>query len=283
MPLDEFRDHLGVVRLMGYSAPSEDKEPRLGRTNIQTIRSNAGLKPLIEPGDPEWREFDLTLGTPSSLREDQGQTTACSCATASGGLSLQFFIRTGNVVKLSWQWLFDQLNGGRMRGTNINEVNDIVHTQGLPLASAYPSVRLPRNPPAFPGGSPVFKEDVRITCSSALEAVNIALMGGFAQGPIEVTGNFENFTGDGVAWGGKAPRTSQTNHSVIISAGVKFLGGDPKNWVSKGINSWGLWGPNRDGTFWIPPNAIDNGAMADDGEGHMSTPIPSGSTPGAVA
>lgn len=280
MPLDTIRDENGIVRALAYVVPDSAKKMlRASRTNIQTIRSNAGLKPLIQPGDPEWREMDLFTGHPQSLLENQGQEGACTAATATGAGSRQRFVRTGQVVKTSWKWLYDQINGGRDAGSNIIDSMGVVETQGTPPADSYTKslFRANQNPP----GVPWYKEDVAITGSSALEFANIILMGGYAQGPILVTNSFEKWTGDGVAFGGGAPNSSGSNHSVYYGI-LKFLNGDPHNWVLGLINSWGLWGPFKNGLCFVIPKVIDNAATTDDGYGHMDTPSPTGAAPGVV-
>lgn len=280
--LDDIRDDSGVVRRLGYVRPDESKKMmRAARTNIQTIRSNANLKPLIQPGDPEWREIDLTVGHPDELWEDQEQEGACTCAAATGSSSRQRYVRTGKVIKLSWRWLYDQINGGRDAGSNIIDSMEVLESKGAPPAESYTKslFRANQNPP----GVTWYQEDVAITGSSSIEFATMILMGGYAEGPILVNSNFEKWTGDGVAFGGGAPNSSNSNHAIYL-AGIKFLQGDPKNWVFKLINSWGLkWGPFKKGFCYLNPKAIDNAADADDGYGHMSSPSSSPQAPTATA
>ena len=106
-------------------------------------------------------------------------------------------------------------------------------------------------------------------------------MGGMGQGPILVNNNFENWSGDGEAFGGGAPNSSSSNHSIYL-AGIKFLNGDPNRWRFRLVNSWSpSWGPFKNGSCLLNPKAIDNAADADDGYGHMSTPSSASQAPGA--
>src|SRR5690348_13798976 len=82
--IPEIVDHLGETRKLGYVAPFGDGlKPRATRTNIQKIRTDAGLPALI-PQD-QWTEVDYVTGYPLSLITDQGQMGSCTAWSDVGG------------------------------------------------------------------------------------------------------------------------------------------------------------------------------------------------------
>ena len=267
--LEDIRDHLGEVRRLGYVAPT-DLGPRASRTNIQTLRSNAGLSPLIPQA--QWTQVDFVTGYPLDLIEDQTNLGACTAFSATGAGARQRFMRTGKIVKTSGFYLYDQINGGRDRGSNIIDSMTIVESKGTPPADSYTSCKFREG--LDPPGVEWYKEDLAVTVASSQECATALQSGMLCQAPILVTNSFENFTGDGVAWGGKAPSSSSSNHSIYL-AGLKNING---TWYFILVNSWRpSWGPFRNGTCLIPMAAIDNAAMADDGYAHASTPDPNSS------
>lgn len=280
MPLDDIKDDNGIVRRLGYVAPDSSKKMmRASRTNIQTIRSNAGLKPLIQPGDPEWMEVDFITGYPLDLITDQGQLGACTAFSASGSGARQRYIREGRVLMTSGFFIYDCINHGHDNGSNIIESMDTVERIGSPPLETYTKCVFPRNPPQPPAGALMYKEDVGITGSTAIEFATMLLMGILPQGPMMVTNQFEKWSGDGEAFNGGAPNTSNSNHSVYYGR-LKFLNGDPNRWRLGLINSWRpSWGPFKNGTCLVVPAVIDNAADVDDGYGHASTPNPVNTAP----
>lgn len=265
MPIDDIRDHLGEVRRLGYIAPDSSKEMlRASRANIQSLRS---LIPVAQ-----WQPVDYVTGFPSSLINNQGQLGACTAFSACGASARQRYMRTGQIVPLSGFWVYDQINGGSDNGSNIIDSMGVLESHGAPLASAYTKCQFRVG---LPAGNDWYKEDVAITVGSSDECATALQLGMLVQAPILVTKSFESFTGDGVAWGGSAPRSSSSNHSIYL-AGMKQVGGQ---WYFILVNSWGAnWGPFGNGSCLIPLAAIDNPAQADDGYAHASTLPKSDST-----
>lgn len=277
--IEDYVDHLGETRKLGYVAPFGDGlKPRGARTNIQKIRTDAGLPALI-PQD-QWTEVDYVTGYPLTLITDQGQMGSCTAWSDVGGGARQRYIRTGEVLIPSGYFVYDSICGGRDAGSNIIDSMTLMESIGAPPIAAYPKCVLPRNPPSPPAGAPMYKEDVAITLSDAQECATALLMGMFPQVPIQVTNSFENWTADGVAWGGVAPRSRSSNHSIYLG-GLKKIG---TTWYFRLINSWrASWGPYKNGTCLIPLAAVDNPATEDDGYAHSSTPSPASTVPGASA
>lgn len=263
-PVPEILDHLGNVRKLAYVAPDLSKVKMRGTTtNIQTIRSNNGMSPLIASSD--YQPVDYVTGYPSGLINDQGQEGACTAASDCGAYQRQFYIRNCQIISLSWQFVYDQINGGQDNGSNIIDSMGVMEGMGTPLMSLYPkSLWVPNK---VPPGAAMYKEDVPVTISTSQEAATALLMGMFVQAPILVTNNFEQFTSDGIAWNGKAPRSNQSNHSIYL-AGIKQINGV---WCFILVNSWGAtWGPWKNGACYIPFSAIDNPSQANDGYCHAS-------------
>src|SRR5262252_6572285 len=118
--LPDIRGRDGVLHKLGYVAPTKDEtKVRASRTNIQTIRQQAGLSPLIKPGDHEWREVDYTAGAPLELITDQGQEGSCTAWTCVGAAARQGWMRTGKIIVPSGYYVYDCINGGQDNGSNI--------------------------------------------------------------------------------------------------------------------------------------------------------------------
>jgi hypothetical protein len=227
------------------------------------------LPALIPQAD--WVPVDFVTGFPTELIVNQGSLGACVAFSDIGGGARMRFLRTGNILVPSAFFVYDQINGGRDNGAVIRDALTVMETTGAPPLSSYPKCifRAGQNPI----GVPYYKEDVAVTLTNSAECATAILMGMFPQMPILVTSNFGQFTADGVAWNGTAPRQSGSNHSIYL-AGLRSVGGV---WYFIMVNSWGVsWGPWGNGACLIPLAAIDNPATADDGWAHADTPAPAG-------
>ena len=268
--IDAFRDHTGVVRKLGYKAPSEDKvKLRAGRTNIRTLVTSPDAIDGLIPQE-KWKEVDFVTGRPAELINNQGQEGACVGASGCGASQRMRYMRDGQILMLSWTYLYDQINGGVDQGANIIDSMNVLEKVGVPLLSVYPTSRFKENLP-LPAGTLMYKEDLIVTVTDSLECATALQLGILPQVPIYVNNNFDRFTGEGIAWSGKAPRGNASNHSIYL-AGMKFIN---SVWYFILVNSWGInWGPFNNGTCLIPMAGVDNPAMTDDGYGHASTSSP---------
>lgn len=261
-------DHNGIARKLGYLPPHEDsKRVRASRSSLQSVT------PLIPQS--QWKEVDWVAGTPGELRLDQLQEGACVGGSCAGANALLRYLLTGRIVIPSLWYIYDQINGGRDNGAVITDAQTTMLGKGAPPVSAYPKSLWQAN--QDPSGVPFYREDVPLTLASSAEAATALLNRWLPQLPIQVDNTFENFTSEGVAWGGRAPRGNASNHSIYL-AGLRNL--PIAGWVFKLVNSWNLsWGPFRDGTCYIPLAAIDNPASADDGWCHISIRDPDDTPP----
>jgi hypothetical protein len=252
---------------MGY-VPPVDRGPRAeADISIEGLREQLGL-PEIKESD--WEPMDFVTGFPEELIEDQDGEGACTAASDTGASARQRFIRTGQVVKLSWQFVYDQINGGQDNGSNIRDSMEVIENAGAPPAASYPkSLWVPGR---VPSGVPMYKEGRRITVDSSSSCVIALMMGVFPQVPILATSDFvagRNFSKNGMAWNGRAPSGRSSNHSIYLGGwdivdGIKAF---------RLVNSWAVkgWSPLGDGTCWIPFEAVDNPAMQADGYAHAAT------------
>lgn len=183
-------------------------------------------------------------------------------------------MRTGKVVVPSGFYVYDQINGGQDQGAIIVDSQETMMSQGAPPASSYTGCKF--RPNQGPSGVPYYKEDVAVNITDSVDAATAIMLGWMPQMPINVTGSFERFTSDGVAWGGVAPRGGSSNHSIYL-AGIKFVGSTPYFIL---VNSWGeKWGPWQNGCCLIPTEAIDNPAVTDDAWCHVSIVDPDDKPP----
>lgn len=268
MSLDIFTRTDGQEHKLGYVPPDPSKQKlRSARTNIKSlVTSPAAINGLI-PQD-KWTEVDYITGYPTSLINNQGREGACVGASGCGALQRQLFMRYNIEVALSWQYLYDQINGGSDNGANIIDSMQVLEGSGVPLMSVYPKSLFRANQPVT---GDIYKEDLAITVTDSLEAATALMLGMLVQVPIYVNNSFENWTADGVAWNGIAPKGTASNHSIYL-AGLKKIN---NTWFFRMVNSWGVqWGPFQNGTCLLPFAGIDNPSMQDDGYCHASTPLP---------
>jgi hypothetical protein len=267
MALDEILDDTGHPWKLGWKPPPpQQAKLRSARTSLQDYRVAAGMPPLIPRS--EWVPIDLVTGYPLALIEDQRNYGSCTAATATGAGNRMRHFRGQPYVSLSWCWLYDQVNGGRDQGSNIDYCNEVVRREGVPPMSAYPDCTFNSN--YDPQGVPYYREDVEVRVDSFDEICTAIQMLMFPQFPVDAA-NCQQFDGDGIGIGnGRNP-----NHSVY-GAGLEFVRGI---WVVRGVNSWRTsFGPFDDGTWRMTESQIDGCDVYQDGIAHASTlsPVDSG-------
>lgn len=269
-------DNFGFARSLGYRPPeTEDRRVRASTINIQTLRINRGLPPLIPAA--EWKPVDFVTGYPTSLLCNQFQEGACVGGSCVGASQRQRYIRTGIIIPLSLWFVYDQINDGVDGGAVIRRALDVMLKTGAPPLTAYPQDSPSRWRAGWTRPGVLFyKESVAVTVSDSAEAATALQMGIFPQLPILVTGNFSTYDEFGVPWGGNVPNSRASNHSIYLVGMVKIGG----VWYFIAMNSWGLWGPFGNGAFRLPFAAIDRPAVIDDGWGHAATYEPDNNAPG---
>lgn len=270
MPLDEIRDSSGMIWKLGWRAPDQDQlKLRASGVALQEWREKAGLPGLIPR--PEWKSCDYLTGYPLTLIEDQGQIGSCSAFTATGAGNRQRFMRGMAWEKLSGFWLYDQVNSGHDRGSNIGEVNEVVRRLGIPPLDSYPKCTWHEG--QNPSGVQYYREEPEITLSSFDEIVTALLMGILPQFPVDA-GNMQRFTDEGVGFG----HGSNSNHSVY-GAGVGWINAQ---WCVRGVTSWRAeWGPFENGSWWMTERQIADCAVSEDGNGHIVPLSPTNSNTGS--
>lgn len=265
-------DHNGIERRLGYVPPSADQKLlRASATNIQTLRINAGLSPLIAPAD--YVEKDFVTGYPRELILDQLQEGACVGGSCAGACARQHYLRTGQIIIPSLWFIYDQINGGRDNGANIRDAQTVMLRTGAPTVDHYPKSLWVAG--RIPAGALMFKEDVAVAVSTSAECATAIQMNMFPQIPVEANSVFGKFTADGEAWGGSPPSGRASNHSIYLG-GMKQIRGV---WKFILVNDWNLWGPFKLGWAYCDFSAVDNPAVADDGWAHADTPAPAGTVP----
>lgn len=236
-------DHLGEVRKLGWVAPAGDSLLlRAATTNIQKLRTDAGLPPLIPRDQIIEKDFVSPLGR--RCINDQRSSSGCtgwSCAQASTRVRL---IRGQPFEKLSGAAVYAQINGGRDRGSNIIDACDVMETTGTCLESEmnFPNIYAKQIPP----NSLRFKEDPasKVTITSfdeLLTAINMNMIGQFPVNATQAWIQNRGFDKNGVA---QLSSSGSSNHSVE-GAGIVRLGSELLVIMP---NSWQWWGP------WVNAN-----------------------------
>jgi hypothetical protein len=267
--MTEFRDQNQVVRKLARLLPGPASlKMRAARTNIQTYRVQNGNSPLILPAD--YFPIDNRSTFNKRFLLDQEQHGSCTGFSNAGAEMKCLYLGNGVILVLSGAFTYALICGGSDNGSVITDAMTASMTIGNVLQSQFGSEDL-----VFKGRPQVMpaallksaKEHLAtfcVTVGSWAEAVTAVLMGMIVQVPIQVGNNFEMFDRYGVAGFSNGPG----NHSVHCDGVILLPDG---RWALTMMNSWGLWGPLKDGRCLLVQKHIDGAATADDAFAHASS------------
>lgn len=274
----EFRDMTGQVRKVGLKAPTEDhRRCRAAQTNIAQWRVGIPGEPVVY-NRKEIRQKLIECGgefgfsSPFSIREDQGSENACTAASAVAALRAKLLLDGKDAPDFSWHYLYDLINDHRDEGAPIPAAIEALKRYGVPLMSDYPQTRL-RTPPVL---QKVWRESLTVTVSTAEQVATAILTDIPTQFGMWVGPDLERFSPGGIGYGGRVLRGwgNWPNHSVH---GTKLKLIEDKICVEV-PQTWGAWGPRRDGIFYLTLDQIDATSQADNGYAHAAVSEPGGQT-----
>lgn len=256
--MDTFITINGVARPLGWVPPSSDnKKMRATKISLTSLRKERGLDPLIPEKD--WVEKDFVKGFSLELITNQLNFGACTAFAGVGAETRIRYMKGFPWEPLSGFFVYDQINGGRDQGSNIIDCMNAIIDIGAPPLKSYPKPKFKSG--LIPPGVPMYKETIHCTLDDSAECATALQMNILPEVPICVSSRFESFDSYGVA--GLA-NSRNGNHAVYL-AGMKKING---KWFFIMVNSWGLWGPWKNGTCLLSRAHIDNCASEDDSFGH---------------
>lgn len=269
----EYRDQTGIIRKVGQK-PMEEKHRKVmaARTNIADYRANIPGEPAVFTMKQIWDKvaaaggkIDFTPG--KELRKDQGTLGACNAAAAAASFETFMWMSGRPVPRLSWQYLYDAINGHQDGGSVPTEAMMWLENHGVPAESFYSSCTF--RDPRVPAGTPMYREDVAMTVNTAEQIATAILMRHPTQFGIIVNRRFEVYTPGGISYNGGGPDASgYANHSVH-GTGLEII--ENKLTVIS-PNTWGYgWGFFRDGTFRVLLESLNYVSQDSCGVVHLSS------------
>ncbi len=260
---DTHIDHDGIVRRLGWKPPSTDfhMKMRATRESIQDLREDAGRSRLIPESDWIEKDFVTPLGT--DYINNQQNCSGCTGWSAAQAQMRMRAIRGLPFVKLSGAFIYALINGGHDNGSVITDAMAILQTIGVCEQSEfdYPHIFEKQIPPSAYESAKKNRMVGTIKIDNFDECVTALMMNMIPQFPICVGNNFDHFSGDGVAG---LTNSSQGNHSVH-GAGLRKVN---RIWYIVMGNTWGPWGPFKNGTVLLSRAHVDNCAYSNDGYAH---------------
>lgn len=235
-------DGNGTDRKLGLLPPTAQAMKLMsGMTSLSAYRKSKGLPPTIPRS--EWKHMGQKFGTKFKL--DQLSYGACVGASGVAANMRLRSIQGLSFVALSWAYVYDWINHGRDNGAIIVDSMEALKSQGAPPFSDYP---IPKFKVPHIDAAKRFRLSKALVIDSFDEMATALLMRLFPQFAVQAGKNFNKFTKEGVCGFVKGPG----NHSVHGES-LDFLGSEP---VIRMPNSWGLWGPWRDGCAYVTEQHI---------------------------
>lgn len=266
--ITDYRDQNGHVRKLARLEPtSEHKKMRAARTNIQSWRQQNGLQGLVDEKD--WVIKDNRSIFDSRFLVNQHQCSGCTgFSDACAEMKVQY-MSSGNLVVFSGAFVYAQINGGRDDGSVITDAMVANQQVGqIPLSMFdIPNLEFrgrPQDLSQFTAQAAPYKATFDLTVGDWLEAMTAIQMGFVVQLPIQVGSNFESFD----QYGACGFSNGSGNHSVHVDGAILLPNG---MWALTMMNSWGAWGPNRDGRCLLYQKHVDGAGSADDAFAHCSS------------
>ena len=238
MAIEEYRDHTGSVRKLGWLAPSNDEHRmmRAATTSIQQYREQRGLSPL-EPKE-KWSPVDY-VSPFQPIVNDQRDCSGCTGWSGVQAFRRMRLMRGMEDQDFSGAFAYAQINRGSDRGSVIVDCQESLATIGVCLRSEfdYPKLFKRDIPASAYATAKRFRLLHKVYVDNSLECATALQMGMIPCVPIRVDGALERFDGNGVAG---VSRGTQGNHAVHLAGMVQIAG----RWYFLMPNTWGLdWGP----------------------------------------
>lgn len=251
----------GFEVLLGRTPPKpEHMLYRSGLTSFTAYLQSKGLSLIPQA---QWKPIDNRSVFDNKFCNYQLKYGACVGASCAMAVEKERFTRGQPFVALSWQYIYDQLNGGRDRGACITSAMQVMLNSGAPPVPDYFPV--PQfNTKKQPDSRSRFKLDMALTLTHWNELCTAIQMGFMVQYPVQVGQNYNNFDADGCC----GVDRGQGNHSVHADGMIQLPSGV---WVLTHMGSWDLtWGPFKNGRAFHRQAHIENCAMEDDAFTHIS-------------
>ena len=241
-------DHLGVERKLGMIPADESRlKKQASMLSFAELLKSLG-KSLIPESD--WEDIDASHECTAQFTEDQGRTSSCVGASFCAA-QMKTRVRRGmKFERLSPSFNYAFINGGSDNGAMILDALESGVENGICLESEFTYPKLYRSQMSAEAiASGLTRQTTLAVPCNTIEEVGTAIQMGFVvQHGVEAGAAFGTFDSNGVSQveGGYA------NHSVHSFAG-KRIGG--RYFFHMG-NTWGNWGPFRNGTCYLKPRGL---------------------------
>jgi hypothetical protein len=217
-------DHLGVPRVLAALPPYPWQPiPRLMETRAPLPRS-------------EWREVDLTF--PGIPILDQGRRNSCTGHMAATGMTVAWYLKTGELVRFAPTFTYAINAGGRDAGAVVSDIVTTLTTRGCCLESEYPegAIDVRSIPPSAYQTAARYKLSRWHHTGSWDELCTALSLGWVCGGGFLLGNNFMQPGRDGIA---PVPDRVVGGHAIAL-VGLVNRGG---RWLVRFQNSWSAsWG-----------------------------------------
>lgn len=238
----------GIERKLGLLPPTPEALKR--RSRLKSFSDFLGEKGLTILAKDLWKEVKHKgLSDPKFVLDQHNSSGCVGYSEAAAEMKIRA-LRGMPFERLSGSFTYAHINGGSDSGAMILDALESACKNGHALESEfnYPQLFL-RQIPQGVKETALSRRSIMALPVNTLEEVATALQMGFiVQAGVQVDGSFNSFDSNGIS----GARGQYANHSIHL-CGMVNIGGE---WVYEMPNSWGLWGPFRNGTCYLRAKGI---------------------------
>lgn len=238
----------GIERKLGLIPPAPEALKR--RAKMKSFADALGERGLTILAKDTWKDVRHKAFTDAKFVLDQHNSSGCvGYSEAAAEMKIRA-LRGMPFERLSGSFTYAFINGGQDGGAMILDALESAEKNGHALESEFNYPKLFKNQiPAGVRETALKRRSIIALPVNTIEEVSTALQLGFiVQAGVQVDGNFNSFNSAGVS----NARGQYANHSIHL-CGMLNIGGE---WVYEMPNTWGLWGPFRNGTCYLRAKGV---------------------------